>query len=131
MKDTELQLLSKFKNSTPPLNIPCVGNGRGFRDWKRLSLPVTLNGGLSRFQPRTLLPFPTLGILRNGIDSCNLECSRNSGIFITLSDYHHERESHFLAIVNKSCALISNPQYNSYCMIFELISYICTVSTIV
>ena len=59
--------------------------------------PVTLYGGLSRFQPRNLLLYPTWGILRNGVDSCNLECSCNSVVLITCkcSDYHYEMESHF------------------------------------
>ena len=106
MKVTELQLQSKFQNSTPSLNIPYVGNGRRFRG-------VTLYGGLSRFQPRNLQPFPTRGILRNGTDSCNLVCSCNSVMFIKCSVYHYERESHFLAIINKPCALILKT-YNKY-----------------
>ena len=51
--------------------------------------------------------FPAWGILRYGVDSCNLKCSCNSVILMKCSDYHNERESHFLAIVNKPCALIS------------------------
>ena len=98
-----------FKILPPSLNIPYVGNGKRFRCWKRP--PVTLYGGLSRYQPRNLLSFPTWGILRHGVDSCNLECtcSCNSVMFIKCSD-HYERESIYLAIVNKPCALISNLQ---------------------
>ena len=56
------------------------------------------------------LPFPAWGKLKNGVDSCNLECSCNSVMFIRCSDYNFEKESHFLAILNKPCALISNLQ---------------------
>ena len=42
-------------------------------EWEEISglKTQTLYGGLIRFQARNLLQFPTWGILRNGVDSCN------------------------------------------------------------
>ena len=108
MKVTELQLHSKLQQSRPSLNMPNVGNGSRFRGSKRLSPPVALCGGLRRFQPRILLHFPTWGIFRDGIDSCDLKCSCNSVMHIKFSYYLYEREFRCLVIVNKLCAFISN-----------------------
>ena len=63
-----------------------------------------------RFQPRNLLQFQTWGIFRDGVDSCNLQCSCNLVMFMEFSYYFYERECHSLVIVHKLCALISTLQ---------------------
>ena len=82
--------ISKF---SPTSKYPLCWKWEEILGWKRISPQVTLYGGLSRFQPQNQLPCLTWGILRNGVESCHLECSCNSVMLIKSSNYHHERKS--------------------------------------
>ena len=70
------------------------------------SPPFTLHGGLSRFQPRNLLPFQTWGIFRKEVDSCKLECYCSKTSYIKFSDNYNERTFHSFTIAKKSLVFV-------------------------